>query len=1032
MNIVGQLAETVFVTVKELYCGLNPATLTGGIDVIVVRQPDGSFQCSPFHVRFGKLGVLRSKEKVVDIEINGESVDLHMKLGDNGEAFFVEENENMESHVPAHLCTSPIPLEVPEDMEESFEGSSNAGSGIRRKKRRRKRIRSDTHLREEANSSSDEREREKELERESDQAGQESPAKEESITPKQLSKSVYFSLSDEPNEELGATQSRDTHPHSDGEPSPSESVFYERSSSPKSDSELLVKPLESSGPQMQWNWGGFPMLCQSERTPVDLQHISPSNRSHFRTIERQDSFDLGYEPVISCGRVGSVTVVRPQPRTYCLDLGSQSIQTTPLSSEKSSIPSDLSESCASSVQTSIDSAQTQEYTKEQKQNRDLFPYSVSLINRNESLASKVSTVSVEHVSTVADTVSFGSKTSGVSVSKPENPQKQPIKESKDCMVQADENIAYTESSNLQQQGALFEQGSTGSAPVSEGDSGIDPCVEGGEEDAGPGVTDGSMGSSLTNKAALKADGASHAAAKELANSSEAARMEQQDKKKGKRNHHLGPTGIYLDDLTSLNPEVAALYFPKSETEGASQHGAELGSCSRSQTPQSVGSGAMDSGTEYLSDSTSYNMDVTMSLCGQEGDTSQITKEKFMEHIVTYQDFANNPGIIEDPSLVICINSNYYNWAVAAPMVLSMTTFQKNLPKSTVEKLVKDKMHKKSGRWWFSWRRKDMDNQQKHSKEEQEEPQANIPASVKATLDDIDSDEAAGLGRKATIPSSVSTETLNATQSISQIYRKSLRLTSKQIEHLNLREGANKVVFSVTTQYQGTCRCEAAIYLWNWDDRVIISDIDGTITKSDALGHILPQLGKDWTHKGIAKLYHKIHQNGYKFLYCSARAIGMAGITKDYLQWVNDKGTVLPKGPVLLAPSSLFSALHREVIEKKPEVFKIACLSDIRVLFNPQKQPFYAAFGNRTNDAYAYKQVGVPDTRIFTVNPKGELIQEKTKGNKSSYSHLQEVVDHFFPMLSVKGNTSSALDCPEYSSFSYWKEPLPEVDLDALL
>lgn len=65
MNYVGQLAETVFVTVKELYRGLNPATLTGGIDVIVVRQPDGTLQCSPFHVRFGKLGVLRSKEKVV-------------------------------------------------------------------------------------------------------------------------------------------------------------------------------------------------------------------------------------------------------------------------------------------------------------------------------------------------------------------------------------------------------------------------------------------------------------------------------------------------------------------------------------------------------------------------------------------------------------------------------------------------------------------------------------------------------------------------------------------------------------------------------------------------------------------------------------------------------------------------------------------------------------------------------------------------------------------------------------------------------
>jgi len=40
-----------------------------------------------------------------------------------------------------------------------------------------------------------------------------------------------------------------------------------------------------------------------------------------------------------------------------------------------------------------------------------------------------------------------------------------------------------------------------------------------------------------------------------------------------------------------------------------------------------------------------------------------------------------------------------------------------------------------------------------------------------------------------------------------------------------------VSFSVTTQYQGTSRCTAYIYLWKWDDKVIISDIDGTITRS---------------------------------------------------------------------------------------------------------------------------------------------------------------------------------------------------------
>ena len=52
------------------------------------------------------------------------------------------------------------------------------------------------------------------------------------------------------------------------------------------------------------------------------------------------------------------------------------------------------------------------------------------------------------------------------------------------------------------------------------------------------------------------------------------------------------------------------------------------------------------------------------------------------------------------------------------------------------------------------------------------------------------------------------------------------------------------------------------------------------------------------------------RNGYKFLYCSARAIGMADMTRGYLHWVNERGTMLPMGPVLLSPSSLFSALHR--------------------------------------------------------------------------------------------------------------------------
>uniref|UniRef100_A0AAR2JZN3 phosphatidate phosphatase n=1 Tax=Pygocentrus nattereri TaxID=42514 RepID=A0AAR2JZN3_PYGNA len=838
MNYVGQLAETVFVTVKELYRGLNPATLTGGIDVIVVRQPDGSLQCSPFHVRFGKLGVLRSKEKVVDIEINGDPIDLHMKLGDNGEAFFVEENENLEAAVPAHLCTSPIPTEIPEISEVAESPSSTTlFSSNRRKKRRRRRARSDAHLHEDGSSSSEERE-----------TPEQDILNEESLSPLLASKSVYYSLSEEQSEELTGGQTRVSHPHSDGECSPNES----RPSSPKSDSELLVKPQETSGPQMQWNWGGFPkvplLLCKCSQHCTYHTYCACKSK----LTDRQASFDT--EP---CLETETVTVVRPEPWTF------------------------VTEPCPSDNLPSVSHSTPNNTSGTSSPTHQISPLMLPLV---ETL--------------------------------------QPV----DCSDHTNVN---------------------------------------------------------TN-----------------------------------RSQHLGPADIYLDDLSNLDPEMVALYFPRS-----SVHPPRVSPQSGQQSPQSLGSGNVDSGTDYLSDATTDSLDVTMSLCGTEGHSRQINKEKFMAHIVKYQDLVSNPGIIDDPNLVFCINSNYYNWAVAAPMILSMQAFQKNLPKSTVEQLIKDKMPKKSGRWWFSWRRRDMNT---HFSCENEIFTVLYCIFVcrdhsgQLSSDDDGTDSI----RQKTIA-----ETMTTAQCLSQMYRKSLRLTSQQIERLNLREGANKIVFSVTTQYQGTCRCEAAIYLWNWDDKVIISDIDGTITKSDALGHILPQFGKDWTHQGIAKLYHKIHQNGYKFLYCSARAIGMADITKGYLQWVNDKGIVLPKGPVLLAPSSLFSALHREVIEKKPEVFKITCLADIRDLFSPQRYPFYAAFGNRINDVFAYKKVGVPETRIFTVNPKGELIQENSKGYKSSYSHLSELVEHVFPLL-CKGRPTS-FDYPEYSHFSYWREPLPELDFSSI-
>lgn len=63
MNYLGKFISNF----RSVYNEINAATLTGAIDVVVVEQPDGTFTCSPFHVRFGKIGVLRSREKIVSI-----------------------------------------------------------------------------------------------------------------------------------------------------------------------------------------------------------------------------------------------------------------------------------------------------------------------------------------------------------------------------------------------------------------------------------------------------------------------------------------------------------------------------------------------------------------------------------------------------------------------------------------------------------------------------------------------------------------------------------------------------------------------------------------------------------------------------------------------------------------------------------------------------------------------------------------------------------------------------------------------------
>uniref|UniRef100_A0A3P9K0Z8 phosphatidate phosphatase n=2 Tax=Oryzias latipes TaxID=8090 RepID=A0A3P9K0Z8_ORYLA len=875
MNYVGQLAGQVFVQVKELYRGLNPATLSGCIDVIVVRQPDGSLQCSPFHVRFGKMGVLRSREKVVDIEINGEPVSLHMKLGENGEAFFVKEMENKLEVVPSYLATSPI-LSTGEDLME-------------------KELRSPHHL--------------------------------DSSHPVQ---SLGAQYADGGTEKKRRKRRRKARPEAGGVGGAGGAGRREESGDDFSeDEDMFTIDLSSDEEKEGDNCRSSDQSPSANMHPISWPHL----QSFSNVAKETPSIPAPCGLSISC----------PQMITQFSSLAGSPDESPSLTPKSDS---ELTNRANPEMQ----------WTWGELPQAAQPPFLTSHQKQDSSVAVSIPVTASTHFRAICET---GPVSASIASYSPHPEETAALEKDKD-KENGDREIekigsSYTETNSF----AVCSATKIFPDHLDEGRNRGSPII----------------------------------------------RTDSPSRKKEKRSQHLGADGIYLDDIAELEPEVAALYFPKSDGGSSSMKGESelmmMDVRSANQSPQSVSSSGMDSGIDSLLDQISDLPHVAISLCGGLTDNKEITREQFMERTISYQQFSENPSIIDDPNLVVKIGNKYYNWSTAAPVMLAMQVYKKPLPQESVENIMKERMPKKGGRWWFSWRGRNTDSKSEMVTEAGDrEDNSQAMASANSFKDESSSSD-----EDHRIPSQVSGSCQPEVLSGTVCYKKTLRLTSDQLASLQLKEGPNEVVFSVTTQYQGTCRCHGTIYLWSWNDKIVISDIDGTITRSDTLGHILPTLGKDWTHQGIARLYHRVSLNGYKFMYCSARAIGMADMTRGYLHWVNERGTMLPMGPVLLSPSSLFSAFHREVIEKKPEKFKIECLTDIKHLFYPNSEPFYAAFGNRATDVYSYKEVGIPLNRIFTVNPKGELVQEHAKTNVSSFVRLCDMVDHVFPVLDSDGEAN---------------------------
>ena len=227
----------------------------------------------------------------------------------------------------------------------------------------------------------------------------------------------------------------------------------------------------------------------------------------------------------------------------------------------------------------------------------------------------------------------------------------------------------------------------------------------------------------------------------------------------------------------------------------------------------------------------------------------------------------------------------------------------------------------------------------------------------------------------------------------------------------LREGANYVAFcclrhtginehvykTTTVQF-----ARSSIWLWKASDRVVISDIDGTLTKSNVqgvLGTILTNNYETVSHAGICHLLSSLvsssppnrfeGQSSTRVVYLTSRPIHLAHKTREFLSGLTQQEgdgeprKSLPAGPLLGFGGNLARVLAMEVLSKTTQAFKAEQLE--KHISGPLRRArahestkfesdiFVAAFGNNLNDVQAYHKIGMDLDRVFMIDKKSKIV-----------------------------------------------------------
>ncbi|XP_055812352.1 phosphatidate phosphatase PAH1-like isoform X1 [Solanum dulcamara] len=896
MNVVGKVSSFITQGVYSVATPFHP--FGGAVDIIVVKQHDGTFRSTPWYVRFGKFqGVLKGAEKVVRIEVNGKEADFHMYLDNSGEAYFIKEatgdNENEENG-----CLKKS------DSLKSVGDTSNLGNNNHN----------------------------------------------ESRIDDVLSKNEEdeYNAADLPLRDERVTLGMDRLNRVDSD---ADRRFYEFQDDQSS--------LDDS---------------------VDLSEYGSSRYDNLENMDHVLETQVSSSEVVLVsvdGHILTAPISSSERNTEDVELDTPQFHLGP--GQGTEFCDDNSEF------NSGDGTWADDYFCTLNSSNVASAYTCDVKNESTTIEHQleVSEVDVKHLDRT-----------------PENDLKNQeadlcmhsTVESTSCSIKKDDVFK-----SCLELSALAMQAED---EVSQSDTVSQSDIQGVVADV-----------------------------KEMSQRSPTAISEVEDRhpeKSGNENGILDSDGVTLQksDLDiERNASDSARDHPFVNDEHSKEQADVTVAAEQTQSGQhgsdeSIECDNLEHQTAALLKVISAGVDI--SLCRNmlhPGMGSAAAREAFEANRVSEEEFRNSAkSIISNPNLAVRIQGNYLQWDKAAPIVLGMAAYNMELPVDSTDVIPveQDKNLKTGeddsglpsipGRRWRLWpipfrRVKTIEHTSSNSSNEEV-----FVDSESISLNQPTEQTASPQGGKESPRK--------------QLVRTNVPSTG-QIESLKLKEGQNLVTFIFSTRVLGEQKVEAHIYLWKWNTRIVISDVDGTITKSDVLGQFMPLVGKDWTHSGIARLFCAIKENGYQLLFLSARAIVQAYLTKSFLFNLKQDGKSLPPGPVVISPDGLFPSLYREVIRRAPHEFKIACLEDIKALFPPDYNPFYAGFGNRDTDELSYRKIGIPKGKIFIINPKGEVAINHQIDVKS-YTSLHTLVNDMFPPTSM-------VEQEDFNLWNYWKMPLADVD-----